>query len=73
MAASKATPPSSRCIVLSSVEAPNVTSFVFTDEWENAMLSLGVDSEQFPPQNYKLPPPPLGMRSKTVSLIKCIF
>lgn len=85
MPGSKITLPSSRCIVLLLLlllvgfippeETHNVTPFSFTDEWKNAMLSLGVDSEQFPTTNDKLPPPPpvcvcVCVCGKIVSLIK---
>lgn len=72
MAGSKITLPSSHCIVvvllvvgfIPQAETHNVTPFSFTDEWKNAMLSLGVDSEQFPTTNDKLPPPPPGCVEK---------
>ena len=70
----KITLPSSHCIVSSLLlllvgfippeETHNVTPLSLTDEWKNAMLSLGVDGEQFPTTNDKLPPPPPGCVAK---------
>lgn len=64
MPGSKITPPSSHCIVvvllvvgfIPLAETHNVTPLSFTDEWKNAMLSLGVDSSNFQQQmtNYPL-------------------
>lgn len=55
MPGSEITPPPSHFIVLLLVGfIPPEETHNVGDEWKNAMLSLGVDSEQFPTTNDKM-------------------